>query len=387
MTKPRILIYDLPSVGLTRYAGRIASSLLAREERARVTLLYDEEVGTDAADLRGFLPDGVEVVALRRCSADRIRSTGILRSADAVLTMAPRLPDYRVAAVAREAGALVGQVQHGLYVEFMQRDPSLWFRRVGKAIWYARCALDVGKWSGAGRIAVLAAALDHFAMGGRLGIARKGVPGTSPDVAYVYGSYWESFFREHYGYDSSEYVHTGYPDLEGIKGAGTMEPEAEVCYVCQSLVEDGRIQRSTLVSFLDALVEAVRLRGSRVAFKLHPRSDRSLYDRYGSAADLIESGIPSAPVYVGHYSSLLAAGFALGSRILLVDLPGHTIPQYFARPANAVVRADPESIAQGLSECLAKPAPGELTDVFPIPSGSVADCIAQDVLDRIEARK
>jgi len=383
MTGKRIVVYDLPSIGLVRYAGSVANAIIRSDPSAQLTLAFDDEVGATLDAVRRATPQEVDIVDLQRRPAAELAKLPMFQNVDAIITMAPRLPDYRVARVAASSGAIVAEVQHGLYVEFMPREVSLWLSRFGKALGYGRCAFEVGASNGQGGLRTLIASLDHFAFGGRFG-SGAGVPGAAPDVVYAYGIFWQGFYARSYGYGSSEYVHTGYPDLERVSER-VLESgvRADLCYVCQSLVEDGRIERGAMESFLDELADFAEAQGLKIAFKLHPRSDLTLYRRFEEPHALLHEGLPEAPVWVGHYSSLLAAGYATGARVLLVELDGHAIPAYFSDAASARVNASAGALARGYREACASAPSGELEAVFPVPSRPVAEHIAKDILARL----
>lgn len=383
MTGKRVVVYDLPSIGLVRYAGGIAHAISRIDPSAQVTLAFDDEVGATLEEVRRATPQEIDIVDLQRRPTAQLAKLPMFQDVDAIITMAPRLPDYRVARVAASAGAIVAEVQHGLYVEFMQREASLWLSRFGKALWYGRCAFEVGACNGRGSLRTLIASLDHFAFGGRA-CASAGVPGTAPDVVYAYGNFWQDFYKRNYGYGSSEFVHTGYPDLERVsERVQERGVRADLCYVCQSLVEDGRIERAAMEAFLDELADFADAQGLKIAFKLHPRSDLTLYHQFQQPHELMHEGLPEAPVWIGHYSSLLAAGYATGAKVLLVDLDGHTIPVYFSDAASAHVSASSGALEQGYREACASAPSSELEAVFPVPSGPVAEQIAEDLFARL----
>jgi hypothetical protein len=93
--------------------------------------------------------------------------------------------------------------------------------------------------------------------------------------------------------------------------------------------------------------------------KAHPRSDLQAYQSAG--LEIVET-LPNAEVYLGHYSSLLAAPVQLGKKLGLIPIEGHLIPDYFLEVGTILrSRADLESLLQ------ADFCPGDLDHVFSAP--------------------
>ena len=54
--------------------------------------------------------------------------------------------------------------------------------------------------------------------------------------------------------------------------------ENSICYVCQTLVEDDRLNRKQMNYFLNLLLESIG--DNKLYIKLHFRSDMSLYEKF-----------------------------------------------------------------------------------------------------------
>ena len=76
--------------------------------------------------------------------------------------------------------------------------------------------------------------------------------------------------------------------------------------------------------------------------KLHPRSDKSLYNSLECNYKFCEE-FPAANIYIGHYSTILIRGVAYSEKFLLINFKGHKIPEYILMLASNVIDSDDKS--------------------------------------------
>ena len=140
---------------------------------------------------------------------------------------------------------------------------------------------------------------------------------------------WDDYYVMKYGYNIKNLIYIGNPDLMLLKEVDINKQENSVCYICQSLVEDGRLEKNIYQDFLKKLADSV-CNSKTLYIKLHPRSKIELYDVLKNYKNIkFTSELPICKSYVGHYSGLIATVKQITNKILIWLLPNHHVPEYF----------------------------------------------------------
>ena len=150
------------------------------------------------------------------------------------------------------------------------------------------------------------------------------------DYVCSYDESWDDYYKEHFGYEKEQMLYIGNPDFLLIKGKDLSKKEDAVCYICQSFVEEVRLDASKLDDFLKKLKDS--LHGKKLYIKMHPMTDKKYYEAI-SSYDNVEftKDFPICRAYIGHYSSLLAVAKQVSDDLLIWQLPDHHLPSYFLR--------------------------------------------------------
>ena len=124
------------------------------------------------------------------------------------------------------------------------------------------------------------------------------------DYIFTMGEYWDDYYLTEHGYKKEQIRLIGDHDLDGFVPTG--KNEDAICYIANVLVEDGTVTKKDFDAFLHALAESVDKK-TKLYIKLHPRSNKDLYDIFKEHnVEFIRNGaLPSVNVYVGHRSALL----------------------------------------------------------------------------------
>lgn len=124
------------------------------------------------------------------------------------------------------------------------------------------------------------------------------------DYIFTMGEYWDDYYLTEHGYKKEQIRLIGDHDLDGFVPTG--KNEDAICYIANVLVEDGTVTKKDFDAFLHALAESVDKK-TKLYIKLHPRSNKDLYDIFKEHnVEFIRNGVlPSVNVYVGHRSALL----------------------------------------------------------------------------------
>lgn len=341
----RVLFFEVHGGSLKRFPLWLSNSLNKLNENLSYVFLVDnniekeinahlvKELGSAEFYETSFVPS----VSSYRDQIAKIRPK-------VIVVFAHRLPDIALLIAAKQLGISTVYYQHGLYIPFMQRTLSLFYSKALKTLRYAFYAISVGSVAGIGRISGFISFIKLFIFGHNIREVGLPIDKVTADRCLVYGDHWVDYHIEQYGYSKNDIKIVGTPDLDGVDLDGSKildnsSLENKFCYVAQTLVEDGRLERSVMENFLQNLAGQIKSSDGELLIKLHPRSDKSLYNSLGCNYKFCEK-FPAADIYIGHYSTILIRGIAYSEKFLLINFEGHEIPEYIRMLANEIVESD-----------------------------------------------
>jgi len=351
----KIMFYDIALINLKKYIGDVVCRII-EDESIDVILLYDE-----------FSEEGYNFYKNKRCRMIKNRCffysqvKGFLVSEKPNLFMvnAQRLSDSAFLSVAKKLEIKTGMIQHGMYIPFLKRERFFFIKKMIKTLKYFLYSQIIAKSMDKNGINVFRKYYSTFIKGKIYKDAIDFTDKVNTDFVLVYGEYWKDYHHDIFGYSKDVQKIIGYHELNRLKEIKEQEFETEsVCYIAQTLVEDGRLSRQQMRDFLLHFADVCKNR--RVYVKLHPRSDKSLFDELGFI--LNKNKIPNCGLYVGHYSSLLAIVGHLEGRLVLFEFAGHEIPFYF-KSIGALCN-DYESFASAVSKMDSAPSSESISYFF-----------------------
>ena len=357
-----ILFYDINKINFVNYIHDILKVMALRND-CRVLLAYEE----DSCDAKS--DEALSHYEMFKVNAwNRIQTLFTEYSPSLVVVNAQRIPDSLLIACSKVRGVPTLMIQHGMYNGFLARQPSLFFGKLAKTFKYFWYALNIGVETKKNPITVALQLVLVFVGNKSSKWLADNVPEIFADTVHVYGDYWIEYHRDFLGYrpEITKFVVTGYPKLK-IKLR--TDSQYDVCYIAQTLVEDGRASPEQMLTTYNLLT---RLNyNCSLITKLHPRSDSLMFDKCG--LDVTDE-LPAAKVYLGHYSSLLATPLSQGKQVCLLPINGHEIPAYFLE-ACTVVNSEEEVLAK-VSENNAR-SDRDISHVFshPMPAEDHVDVI------------
>ena len=341
----KVLFFEVLGGSFSRYPLWLSKSLKQLSGNFDFIFLADNEIeGRLRCDLHEQLGNTEFYQSSYIPSVPSLRDQIAKIRPQVIIIFAHRLPDMAILIAAKQLGIPTVYYQHGLYIPFMRRTLGLFFSKALKTIRYAFYAMSVGSITGTGRIAGFISFIKLFIFG--YDIREVGVPveKITADKCLVYGDYWIDYHVNQYGYSKNAIKIVGAPDLDGVDLEGSKildnsSLENRFCYVAQTLVEDGRLERSVMENFLQNLAGQIKSSNGELLIKLHPRSDKSLYISLECNYKFCEK-FPAADIYIGHYSTILIRGIAYSEKFLLINFEGHEIPEYIRMLANEIVESD-----------------------------------------------
>lgn len=255
-----------------------------------------------------FILDNSEGIPINN---SRLKSLRI--NADYVVIFAYRIPEL-ILMQSNPAVKFV-YIQHGYYPDFLKRNLFGIIKKADRAVIYMGFVLKYF--------------LAHWRINETLDILKlwlkPGHQATSlrePNLCFVFDDYWEQFHQKKLGWKNSKYSFTKYYEPKKIK----KETKYTIQYVAQTLVEDGRLDKASLIEVLN---KYIHLNGvSKLCILGHPRTDESLY-RDLDCEYFFEYNSCFAIPTIGHYSSLMLYLAENGVDVSIISSDRLEIPKDF----------------------------------------------------------
>lgn len=246
-----------------------------------------------------------------------------------------RVADLRVLIAANQQGVKIVYKMHGMYVKYMPRSPGFIitkFRKTLRTILYL-CDISI----------VMRNPLLLFKIPGSFffGLARStwfSPQEFQPTYASVWSAYWIKWHKDNWNISPAQsWVETGNPDLENFD---IIERDGiSICYVYQTLVEDGRVDRRTMQAFYKDLVELCRRKEIGLVIKWHPRGLAQTRRWFESEGLEVVDEVPKTSLALGHYSTLLGMFPVLNIPVVVFELEKHPTPESIESLAACKVRS------------------------------------------------
>lgn len=166
-----------------------------------------------------------------------------------------------------------------------------------------------------------------------------------PDTIFVYSNYYKGFWERKYGIKDVEYVQIMPYDFAMVESILSKPEEDAICYITQTLCEDGRYSHEQFEQLLIGyrkIAESV----NKLIIKLHPRVDSSLYEKVFDGLSNVEirRDFPRCKVYLTHYSSMVYTGVLASGNVIVHELSGQPTADVFKDVASKVVHTIDEIV-------------------------------------------
>jgi len=334
-----ILFFDVVPTNIVRFFKGAVENINGIAPGTNLFFLLEEDDHNDIEHVRKHYPYAKEISYVQKRKLvwfkDYLKSNNI----HAVITNAQRIPDDMVVLAARQNGIKTFMLQHGMYIPFLKRSLKFFLQKLGKTFRYLYYSMEISKALGYGALGLTLKYFKCYVLGSNQVV--ESIPRDLLNVnkVYVYGDYWKSFHRMQFGYSYEDQLVIGYPDLEDVYGKDSSSLKRGVCYISQTLVEDGRLKKEEQLSFFRRLVESTSKNKIPLHVKLHPRSDLSLFELANDFDHVVfhQDDFPFVTKYVGHYSTLLAKGMMISGDVCIFEYENHPTPDYFKESASNVI--------------------------------------------------
>ena len=336
-----IYFFDLNEILLDRYPALIAKSINdISYKKLKFIFLFCEVYDAETARPKK-LPPNSTVVFERSFNQEIIERYVQKYPPAAFVTIGLRIPDIFLLGYFNRIGVKTYMVQHGIFTNHLQRISifRLFKEKASKFIQYLKYSYEISKLSNVNFIHLLRDLYQFYFQGKRNFPDLETIKNSNliSQTAFIFDQSWISYYQNKYGYRNCNFKYIGNPDYQLIANFGNIPIENAVCYICQSLVEDGRYLKEDYILFLKSMKEAFQ--SQKLYLKLHPRSKFELYKQFEDENFILTEDFRNCHTYIGHYSSLIELSYQLGRNVVLWNLKGHDIPENF-KPYASILSND-----------------------------------------------
>ncbi len=318
-----VLFVDWLTDGFTRYAEPLSLELRKQGYDGQFIGVYMERDGKSRPSKFDSL------IFAGKYSWDARRILDEIKP-EMVVVFAHRFFDYMFTLEAHKREILVVNFQHGLYMDkstisaFNARMAvQLMKRKKEQVRLYSKCIYVMNQNNILNTISTfidLARGVTIYSY-----IIKRFGYDSNADISFIFGKYWKDYYENQYNETKTKYYIIGYPELEGNSRDTDglfCEKIPVVCYLAQTSVEDGVIDKSVLLAFLKILENS--LGKFNLILKLHPRSDRDMYkDIIRNEKHVFVWNFPEFPIcdcYIGHESTVVARALYITNKVLVYRL-------------------------------------------------------------------
>lgn len=148
-----------------------------------------------------------------------------------------------------------------------------------------------------------------------------------PENVFIFEKKWEKYYMDNYYLVKPNF--TIIPPIDDeLKNNPQILPKSSVVIIIQSMVEDGRYSRTEYLRELNIILQSIS-NDKHIYFKMHPRSDMSLYQNLSKKV-IFKKDFVLASHVVSSYSSLMKTYSEMGSLVFKWNFNNHHVPSVFA---------------------------------------------------------
>lgn len=170
-------------------------------------------------------------------------------------------------------------------------------------------------------------------------------PSLYPDVVFIFSDYYKDFWERKYGIRDVQYTYIMPYDFSLVEDVLAKPEEDAVCYITQTLHQDGRLsddEYKALINSLRPVANAV----NKLYIKLHPRVESTDYEKVFEGFSNVEltRDFPHCKCYFTHYSSMAYLSALISGRTIIYELPGQPTHDVFKEVATEIVYDVPQLV-------------------------------------------
>lgn len=329
--------YDLNEVLIDRYPSRIANKIRELDPDSSFIFIYSEKYNGDEPKKT---PKGSKSYFIP--SLNKKKLTKLIKKYPpySLTTIAQRIPDMWVLSLFNSLNIKTNIVQHGLWSDKLERVSlfSLVIQKFSKFLNYLSYTKKISKLNNLPFLPILKDLYEFLLKENKTIIETRYLDTEKirANRVFAFDDSWEEYYTLKYGYNKQQLIYIGNPDLLLLKNIDISKKETSICYLCQSLVEDGRLEKDNYIKFITKMVSFLPS-SQKLYIKLHPRSRMDNYLSIKENKNVVFTNeLPLCDFYIGHYTGLLATVKHISNNILIWLFSDHHTPEYFKKFGSTV---------------------------------------------------
>jgi hypothetical protein len=256
-----------------------------------------------------------------------------------------RLIDQLWVGIANDLGIKTYMIQHGFEINSVNYQPFTILTKFHKGIRLAIASYNLARFLNVNPLVLFSQYFRYIYFSKLLIDTHLGNKKLHPIRAFVYSKYYISFYNKKFGFLEEITTLISYPDLYLIPQINAKTRSKGICYISQTLVEDGRMKKNHFFR----LMEEYKLLATQVdefIIKLHPRGNKDLYSDISKIGNVkLVHEFPHCSTYLTHYSSMAFVAAFITNNIIIHELRGHTTPDVFRAVSSHVVKSSSEILS------------------------------------------
>lgn len=332
MSKKYYYFYDLNEVLIDRYPAKIANKIKELNPKSSFIFIYSEKYNDGEPEK---IPNGSSSYYIPKLTKKILINLIENYPPHSLTTIAQRIPDMWVLSLFNHLNIETNIVQHGLWSDKLQRISffSLLIQKFSKFLNYFQYTKNICSLNKIPFLYTLKDLYDFLLKENKNIIETKYLDTEKirANKVFAFDDSWEEYYTLKYGYDKEQLIYIGNPDLLLLKNIDISKKDTSICYLCQSLVEDGRLEKDNYIDFINKMVSFLPS-SQKLYFKLHPRSRMNNYSSIKENKNVVfTNDLPLCDFYIGHYTGLLATVKHISNNILIWLFSDHHTPEYFKK--------------------------------------------------------
>ena len=325
----KLAIYGIESVDTFRYNSFIFNKTFIGRCSNTIHLYVEDNIDQNTIKLFNQYFDFVVVKKVLFFNSVKVKDILLKDKINFLILNSFTAGDFRIINSIGDSSIFLLYIQHGLYLEYMKRNINFFINNFNRALSSLYYVADITSWNLMKSYDIVSVYLSGK---NRSVISEELLSKTSLNM--VLSEYWKQFHIETYKINS-EYFIAGFLDLLKFKS----KPVDGIVYCSQTLVEDGRIDKLTMLNFYQELYDF----GNKLAFKIfvktHPRNSKWTVDIFKSFEfSIFTKEIPIGIVTIGHYSSLLPIWSINKCPIIIFELKKHPTPESISNLSSLTIQ-------------------------------------------------
>ncbi len=216
--------------------------------------------------------------------------------------------------------------QHGLEIDHVFYKPTELIKKVYKILAFILLQIKISANTKSNFFENFSSYIAYIAFGAKPKSTVMNLELCHPDIFFTYSEWYINFWKKKFGFCKTKFVISRACDLEHIDMLEKASLKKNtVCYICQTLVEDGRMAKDAYSKLIKGIIESIP-EHMELVFKLHPRSNHNLYEQFHIK---LENEMPNTAVYITHYSSIALPVYLHSGNLIFYEIDGHPIPEIF----------------------------------------------------------